>query len=178
MDKIEKHAKVSGSTRKKVDLNNPDFYFNREIGLIDFQRRVLAEAESEKYPLLERVKFLAYVYHNMDEFFMVRVGGLHMQNAAGVSDLSMDGKTPAEQLAEIRKAAIALYKDSQDCWHKRLQPALEEAGIQMLNYDQLAPKQKESVDSYYLETIFPTLTPLAFDPGHPFPHISNLSLNL
>ena len=178
MDKIEKSTKTSGPTRKKVNLNNPDFYINREIGLIDFQRRVLAEAESEKYPLLERVKFLAYVYHNMDEFFMVRVGGLHMQNAAGVSDLSIDGKTPAEQLAEIRKAATALYKDSQDCWQKRLQPALEKAGIQVLNYDQLAPKQKESVDSYYLETIFPTLTPLAFDPGHPFPHISNLSLNL
>ena len=94
-----------------INLLNPDFYINRELGLIDFQRRVLGEAESEKYPLLERVKFLAYVYHNMDEFFMVRVGGLHMQNAAGVSDLSIDGKTPAEQLAAIRKSSFALYKD-------------------------------------------------------------------
>ena len=76
----------------KIDLRSPEYYINRELGLIDFQRRVLVEAESEKYPLLERLKFLAYVYHNMDEFFMVRVGGLHMQNAAGVIDRSIDGK--------------------------------------------------------------------------------------
>ena len=174
---IPDSAKEPSST-PKINLRNPDYYINRELGLIDFQRRVLAEAESEKYPLLERVKFLAYVYHNMDEFFMVRVGGLHMQNAAGVSDLSIDGKTPAEQLAAIRKSSSALYKEAQICWKKRLHPALNENGIHIMNYDELNAKQKESADKYYLETIFPTLTPLAFDPGHPFPHISNLSLNL
>jgi polyphosphate kinase len=162
----------------KIDLRSPEYYINRELGLIDFQRRVLVEAESEKYPLLERLKFLAYVYHNMDEFFMVRVGGLHMQNAAGVVDLSIDGKTPAEQLAAIRKSASVLYKDALNCWKEQLLPSLKEEGIQILDYEDLNPKQKESVDNYYLETIFPTLTPLAFDPGHPFPHISNLSLNL
>lgn len=162
----------------RINLRDPDHYINRELGLIDFQRRVLVEAESEKYPLLERVKFLAYVYHNMDEFFMVRVGGLHMQNAAGVAELSIDGKTPAEQLAAIRKSSMTLYRDAQDCWQNKLDPALKEAGINILNYEELNDKQKDSVDKYYLETIFPTLTPLAFDPGHPFPHISNLSLNL
>jgi len=160
------------------NLNAPEYYINREISLIDFQERVLAEARSKKYPLLERVKFLAYVYHNLDEFFMVRVGGLHMQNAAGVSDLSIDGQTPAEQLALIRKSTDKLYSRAQDCWINEIKPALQEAGIQILQYGELNEKQKNSVDKYYLETVFPTLTPLAFDPGHPFPHISNLSLNL
>ena len=173
-----KQEPVAPPAKPNVNLNDPNYYINREIGLIDFQRRVLAEAQSEKYPILERIKFLAYVYHNMDEFFMVRVGGLHMQNAAGVAELSIDGLTPAEQLAAIRKAAVDLYTDSNKCWHEQLYPGLKKAGIHVLNYDELTIKQKETVDSYYLETIFPTLTPLAFDPGHPFPHISNLSLNL
>jgi len=160
------------------NLDDPELYINRELSLIDFQERVLSEAKIKKYPLLERVKFLAYVYHNLDEFFMVRVGGLHMQNAAGVSELSIDGKTPAEQLAQIRKSAEKLYASSQKCWKDEIEPALEESGIQILEYGELSEKQKNAVDSYYVETIFPTLTPLAFDPGHPFPHISNLSLNL
>ena len=161
-----------------LDLDSSDYYINREISLIDFQERVLTEARSKKYPLLERLKFLAYVFHNLDEFFMVRVGGLHMQNAAGVSDLSIDGQTPAEQLAQIRKSTEKLYSRAQDCWINEIKPALGGAGIQILQYNELNDKQKNSVDKYYLETIFPTLTPLAFDPGHPFPHISNLSLNL
>jgi polyphosphate kinase len=161
-----------------INLNDPAYYINRELGLIDFQARVLAEANSEKYPLLERVKFLAYVYHNLDEFFMVRVGGLHMQNAAGVLELSIDGLTPAEQIAQIRKNADALYTDAQACWHNEIHPLLTKSGIFVLNYQELREKQRIAVDNYYLDTIFPTLTPLAFDPGHPFPHISNLSLNL
>jgi polyphosphate kinase len=173
-DEIEK----TSSKNNGLNANDYKYYINREIGLIDFQRRVLAEAQTEKYKILERVKFLAYVYHNMDEFFMVRVGGLHMQNAAGVTELSIDGKTAAEQLAEIRKESEELFVDALDCWHHQLQPALENSGIYVLNYDQLSDKQKDSIDVYYQETIFPTLTPLAFDPGHPFPHISNLSLNL
>ncbi len=164
--------------KKPPNLDDPELYINRELSLIDFQERVLSEAKIKKYPLLERVKFLAYVYHNLDEFFMVRVGGLHMQNAAGVSELSIDGKTPAEQLAQIRKSAEKLYASSQKCWKDEIEPALEESGIQILEYNELNEKQKSAVDGYYVETIFPTLTPLAFDPGHPFPHISNLSLNL
>jgi len=162
----------------RKNVNHPKYYISRETGLIDFQRRVLAEAQSEKYKILERVKFLAYVYHNMDEFFMVRVGGLHMQNAAGVAELSLDGKTAAEQLAEIRKTSEYLLEDALHCWHDQLVPKLEDSGISVLDYDELTDKQKNSIDDYYQETIFPTLTPLAFDPGHPFPHISNLSLNL
>jgi polyphosphate kinase len=174
------NAKSGGArpTSIKIDLNDPQYYINRELGLIDFQRRVLAEAQSEKYPILERIKFLAYVYHNMDEFFMVRVGGLHMQNAAGVADVSIDGLTAADQLAAIRKSAESLFSDAQTCWTDQLYPELKSAGIHILNYEELTKKQQQTVDENYLQTIFPTLTPLAFDPGHPFPHISNLSLNL
>ncbi len=160
------------------DVSDPDNFINREISLIDFQRRVLAEAQLKKYPILERVKFLAYVFHNLDEFFMVRVGGLRMQHSAGVMELSMDGKSPAEQLALIRKKSEELYADAQNCWQTDIKPGLNNYGISILNYSELTDKQKESVDNYYQESIFPTLTPLAFDPGHPFPHISNLSLNL
>lgn len=176
IDQISENEPIT--EKPSPDLDDPKLYINRELGLIDFQDRVLNEAKTKKYPLLERVKFLAYVYHNLDEFFMVRVGGLHMQNAAGVSELSIDGKTPAEQLAQIRKSAEKLYSNAQACWTTEIEPALEESGIQILDYTELNEKQKTSVDKYYLETIFPTLTPLAFDPGHPFPHISNLSLNL
>lgn len=175
---VELTEEISAIEVVPPNLESHEYYINREISLIDFQERVLAEAKSQKYPLLERVKFLAYVFHNLDEFFMVRVGGLHMQNAAGVSDLSIDGQTPAEQLAQIRKSTDKLYTRAQDCWINEIKPALGEAGIQILRYSELNDKQKNSVDKYYLETIFPTLTPLAFDPGHPFPHISNLSLNL
>lgn len=164
--------------KPEIDLGNPEYYINRELGLIDFQSRVLAEAKSAKYPLLERVKFLGYVYHNLDEFFMVRVGGLHMQNAAGVTELSIDGLSPAEQIAQIRKKSEKLYKNAQSCWQNEIKPLLAKDGILVLNYDELIDKQQEAVDNYFLDIIFPTLTPLAFDPGHPFPHISNLSLNL
>ncbi len=161
-----------------VDLDSPEYFINREISLLDFQYRVLAEAQDEKYPLLERVQFLAYVYHNLDEFFMVRVGGLQMQNRAGILRLSVDGLTPADQLALVRKKAGKLFADAQNCWLEKIKPALDENGIHILEYGDLAQKQLEFTRNFFQESIFPTLTPLGFDPGHPFPHISNLSLNL
>jgi polyphosphate kinase len=160
------------------NLDNPINYINRELGLLEFQRRVLEEAQDEDNPLLERVKFLAIVGSNLDEFFMVRVGGLVMQNESGMTELSMDGLTPAEQLAGIRRMSKELMEESRITFHEALKPALEEAGIHILNYEELNEKQKETVDAYFKEVVFPVLTPLAFDPGHPFPHISNLSLNL
>jgi polyphosphate kinase len=160
------------------DLNDPSLYINRELGLLNFQRRVLDEAKDETNPLLERIKFLAIVGSNMDEFYMVRVGGLKMQVDAGVVDFSIDGQTPAEQLASIRKSAEDVLIEACNCWNEVLHPLLDEAGIHVLNYDELNEKQVESVQDYFDEVIFPVLTPLAFDPGHPFPHISNLSLNL
>lgn len=151
---------------------------NRELSLLEFQRRVLAEAQDENNPLLERVKFLAIFGSNMDEFFMVRVSGIRKQVDANMSDVSPDGMTPREQLAAIRKRALELYDEAQQTYQRKLLPALDKAGIHILPYRKLNPAQKERADSYFREVVFPVLTPLALDPGHPFPHISNLSLNL
>lgn len=160
------------------DLKDPQFYINRELSLLEFQRRVLHEAQDASNPLLERVKFLAILGSNLDEFFMVRVAGLKKQVDAGVIDRPPDGLTPAEQLATIRKVASQLMTDARECMRDQLLPRLNDAGIHLLNYDELDERQQETVKKYFDEVVFPVLTPLAFDPGHPFPHISNLSLNL
>jgi polyphosphate kinase len=160
------------------DFDRNDLYLNRELGLLAFQERVFGEAQDEKNPLLERVKFLGILGSNLDEFFMVRFGGLKMQHDAGVVDFSIDGQDPAEQLASIRKTAPALMIEARKLFHEILKPKLDKAGIHVLTYDELTQKQKGQVKDYFNEVIFPVLTPLAFDPGHPFPHISNLSLNL
>jgi polyphosphate kinase len=161
-----------------IDLDLPTLYLNRELGMLEFQRRVLEEAQDDRNPLLERVKFLAIVGLNLDEFFMVRVGGLKMQLEAGVLDLSVDGMTPAQQLVEIRKVVTKLMLEQRSCLQNDLIPRLREAGIYLLDFPELTNQQKNVANSYFQEVVFPVLTPLAFDPGHPFPHISNLSLNL
>ncbi len=171
-------TEVAETSQKKFNLGHSTYYINRELGMLAFQERVFAEARDKRHPILERSKFLAFVGSNLDEFFMVRVGGLKMQNEAGVLKLSIDGRTPAEQLAEIRKCASDLMKDVRNHLHNELLPELSENGVHILNYDELTVKQQAKADSYFNEIVFPVLTPLAFDPGHPFPHISNLSLNL
>jgi polyphosphate kinase len=160
------------------DLDDPELFINRELGLLDFQRRVLEEAQDDRNPLLERLMFLSFVGSNVDEFFMVRVAGLKRQVEKGVSDPGPDGMSSSEQLRAIRASVIRLYRGAHECWSKELVPALEQAGIRILNYADLSDEQRAFADSYFQETVFPTLTPLAFDPGRPFPHISNLSLNL
>jgi len=164
--------------KKSLNIGHPTYFINRELGMLAFQERVFEEVVDKKNPLLERVKFLSIVGSNLDEFFMVRVGGLKMQNEAGVTKLSIDGKTPAEQLAAIRKKTYKLMLELRKYLREELLPELDKAGIHILRYDQLNEKQKEHMDQYFHEIVFPVLTPLAFDPGHPFPHISNLSLNL
>ncbi|MFZ0532902.1 MAG: polyphosphate kinase 1 [Anaerolineales bacterium] len=159
-------------------LDSPKLFINRELSSLQFQHRVLEEAIDVSNPLLERVKFLAIVGSNLDEFFMVRVAGLTKQVDAGVVDLPPDGLPPAEQLAEIRKVASSFMKEASDYLRNGLLPSLKNAGIFLLDYKELNKQQKDSIETYYREVIFPVLTPLAFDPGHPFPHISNLSLNL
>jgi polyphosphate kinase len=161
-----------------TDLKDPQLYVNRELSLLEFQRRVLQEAQDNTNPLLERIKFLAIVSSNLDEFYMVRVAGLKKQVDAGVLDVPADGMTPAQQLAEIRKVAWQLMTESRECLRDELLPQLKQAGIHILDYEALSSKQKSGLGDYFEEVIFPVLTPLAFDPGHPFPHISNLSLNL
>lgn len=153
-------------------------YYNRELGLLKFQQRVFEEATDPDNPLLERVKFLAILGSNLDEFFMVRVGGLIMQQRAGIADLSIDGLNPAEQLVGIRKMAMDLLVKARTHWHQELKPALAAAGIHVLDLAELNEKQQGQVETYFKDTVFPVLTPQGVDPSHPFPHISNLSHNL
>src|SRR5215470_16776640 len=159
-------------------LDDPSLYLNRELSLLAFQRRVLEEAQDDSNPLLERVKFLSIVGSNLDEFFMVRVAGLKRQLESGASEVGPDGMSPAAQLEAIRTEVLELLGSAHRCIRRQLVPALERAGIHLMEYEQLTPQQKARADRYFTETVFPVLTPLAFDPGRPFPHISNLSLNL
>lgn len=152
-------------------------FINRELSTLAWFRRVLEEAQDERHPLLERVKFLSIVSSNLAEFFMVRVAGLKQQSDAGVVELSMDGLTPAQQLAAIRQVALQLMNDTRNCL-RDLIPQLDAVGIHVRDYDALTDSQKTYAKQYFDEMIFPVLTPLAYDPGRPFPHISNMSLNL
>jgi polyphosphate kinase len=161
-----------------VDLSSPALYINRELALLEFQRRVLEEAFDENTPLLERVKFLSIFGSNMDEFFMVRVSGIRKQVEARIMEVSPDGMTPPDQLAAIHKLSNELLSDAQRCYQRKLIPKLEKSGIHIIDYHKLSKAQKERASTYFKDLIYPVLTPLALDPGHPFPHISNLSLNL
>ena len=161
-----------------VDLTSPSLYLNRELSLLEFQRRVLEEAWDESKPLLERIKFLAIFGSNMDEFFMVRVSGIRKMVEARIMEISPDGMIPPDQLAAIRKLAQELLVEAQKCYQRKLLPQLDKAGIHLIDYHKLNKTQKERADTYFKEVVYPVLTPLALDPGHPFPHISNLSLNL
>lgn len=159
-------------------FTDPYLFINRELSLLDFQERVLSEAQDEKNPLLERVKFLAIFGSNMDEFFMVRVSGIRKLVESNVTEIAADGMTPREQLAAIRKRALELYKEAHQCYQRKLLPELEKTGIHILDYKKLNEAQRSRADTYFHDVVFPVLTPLALDPGHPFPHISNLSFNL
>ncbi|MBK8781063.1 MAG: polyphosphate kinase 1 [Anaerolineales bacterium] len=161
-----------------IDLASPSLYINRELSLLEFQRRVLEEAWDESNPLLERLKFLAIFGSNMDEFFMVRVSGIRKQVEAGIMDVSQDGMTPRDELAAIRKLSQELLHEAQQYLQRKILPKLDKVGVHVLEYSKLTAAQKEKADKYFKDVIYPVLTPLALDTGHPFPHISNLSLNL
>jgi polyphosphate kinase len=163
---------------KTIDLNDPSLYINRELSWLQFNRRVLEEALDERHPLMERVKFLSIFSNNLDEFFMIRVSGLRRQLEVGTLKTPPDGMTPVEQLAAIRRELLPDLARQLDCWHYDLLPKLRQAGISVLDYDDLKGRQRRLLRQYFEQEIFPVLTPLAFDPGHPFPHISNLSINL
>ena len=153
-------------------------YINRELSWIRFNRHVLDEARDETHPLLERVKFLAIFANNLDEFFMIRVSGLQRQLAKGVLKSPPDGMTPSQQLDGIRKMLVPELEMQYTVWHEEILPRLDEAGIHIHMYGSLHEAQKEAVHSFFVNEVFPVLTPLAFDSSHPFPFISNLSLNL
>ena len=161
-----------------IDLADRSYYINRELSMLAFQRRVLEEVRDERNPLIERVKFLSILGSNLGEFFMVRVAGLRQQVEAGVADLSADGMTPAEQLVACRELAHQLMREARDAWVSEILPQLAAAGVHIHDFDELDDAQRTAAVAYFNRSVFPVLTPLAFDPGRPFPHISNLSLNL
>jgi polyphosphate kinase len=157
----------------------PNRYLNRELSWLDFNERVLALAEETSTPLLERAKFLAIFAGNLDEFFMVRVAGLRRQLAAGLAmTRSSDGLTTSEQLARIRERVANLADRHARLFADQMLPALAAAGVRITRWDELSKPHRASLEATFSERIFPVLTPLAVDPGHPFPYISNLSLNL
>jgi polyphosphate kinase len=153
-------------------------YLNRELSWLEFNARVLHEAEDERTPLLERLKFLAIFASNLDEFYMVRVAGLRRQLAAGVLQASSDGLSPAEQLDLIADRVGALLARARHCLHDVLLPRLRGIGVRLLSVEELDDEERTKIAAFFDAQVFPVLTPLAVDPGHPFPYISNLSLSL
>src|SRR5580698_696292 len=160
------------------DLHDPALYLTRELSHLEFQRRVLEEARDARNPLLERVKFLSILGSNIDEFFMVRVAGLMQQIENKVQEPGMDGRLPAETLGAIRVEMGLLMNEAYAFYREELAPELAAANIRLLDLAELDTQQRATLDSMFLDKIFPILTPLAFDQGRPFPHISNLSFNV
>ena len=155
-----------------------DSFINRELSLLEFHRRVLEEALDETNPLLERLKFLSIFASNIDEFFMIRVSGLKEEIDENVTELSPDGLTPAEQLAEIRNHLMPMIDEQMRCLRENIIPQLAAEGIDIVTYESLTRREKQNLNKYFVEKVFPVLTPLAVDPTHPFPYISPMSLNI
>ncbi|MBW4491861.1 MAG: polyphosphate kinase 1 [Oscillatoria princeps RMCB-10] len=169
---------TTDTTATEINLSDPQYYFSRELSWLEFNYRVLHEALDPRTPLLERLKFLAIFSSNLDEFFMVRVAALKEQVEANVSKLSSDGRTPSEQLQAISQRLRPMVAQQHRHFEEILRPALADRGIHILEYMDLSQEQRLYLQRYFEEHLFPVLTPLAVDPGHPFPYISNLSLNL
>jgi polyphosphate kinase len=161
-----------------TNLDHPALYINRELSWLEFNQRVLRQAQEAYHPLLERVKFLGIVGTNLDEFFMVRMATLLKKYRAGIEDVSPDGMNTEEQLSAIRARALDMLSAITACWKDDIRPRLAADGIHLLEPDGYSPELKEHLAEYFRHDIQPVLTPLAFDPGHPFPYISNLSKNL
>lgn len=164
--------------KTEISIDDPMNYLNRELAMLKFHRRVLFEATNPANPLLERLRFLGIVGAILDEFFMVRVGSLTMSLNNRKDEFYFENMPPRQQLYAIRKEARKIMRDAQDYFFEVLKPELSKEGIDILGYDDLGKSQRSRVDAYFNKVIFPVLTPLAFDPGHPFPYISNLSYNL
>ncbi|MCC6334022.1 MAG: polyphosphate kinase 1 [Myxococcales bacterium] len=158
--------------------NDRHLFINRELSWLAFNERVLAEARNASLPLHERIKFLAITSGNLDEFFMVRVAGLKQQSQGGVAELPADGMLPAEQLAAIAELVHRMVGEQYEVWKRDLLPVLAANGIHLLSRDALSAEQRQAAKAYFQSSVFPALTPLAIDPGHPFPHLRNKSLNL
>ena len=166
------------SKQKPKSTPPPPAYFNRELSWLAFNRRVLEQAQNDRHPLLERVRFISICSNNLDEFFEIRVAGLIQQRDSGVTEPGPDGLDPRQQLRQIRIAVDALVADKYRCWHEQLMPALAREGILFKTARQLAPSELAWVRSYFREQVYPVLTPLAFDQSHPFPQLGNKELNV
>ncbi|NTV93428.1 MAG: polyphosphate kinase 1, partial [Chlorobiaceae bacterium] len=169
----------NGIAVEPPDLHHTAYYVNRELSWIDFNQRVLEEAlDQDAHPLLERVKFISIFSLNLDEYFMIRVAGIEDQYEAGIQDKTVDGLTPLEQLEQIRTRILLQLHQRNNCFYNDLIPSLAERGIEFVRFDDLSPEHQGALKTYFRQEIYPVLTPLAFDTGHPFPFMSNLSLNL
>lgn len=175
----DKAAALQRATALRVvaELKHPGYYLNRELTWLNFQHRVLHEAQDRRNPLLERVKFLAIVGSNLDEFHMKRIGGLKQQVGAEMSELTIDGRSPRQQIEECKEAVRSLSQEADETREKLLR-ALHKRGIRLVPYASLKGADQAWVRQHYLDNIFPLVTPQAIDPAHPFPFVSNLSLNL
>jgi polyphosphate kinase len=173
-----KRTVASKQVIKGVHPDSTEAYLNPHLSLLAFQRRVLEEAKDQSTPLLERVKFLSILGSNIDEFFMVRVAGLWQQIETRTTEISLDGRSPSEQLELIRHQVTNLTSEIYSLWRDELTPALRQAGVYILSLDELNAQQTTAIDDYFRRVVYPVLTPLAVDQGRPFPHISNLSLNI
>ncbi len=160
------------------ELSTSDIAYNRELSWLDFNWRVFTEATDDRNPLLERLKFIAITASNLDEFFRKRVGGLRRQKAAGIAHLHLPGWTPDRQLQLISRAVRPMVEQQAACLHDAILPALADHGVRIVDYTELDFEQQQQLRAYYLREVYPILTPLAVDPGHPFPFLSNLSLSL
>ncbi|MGD8354811.1 MAG: RNA degradosome polyphosphate kinase [Methyloceanibacter sp.] len=161
----------------RIAAYGPSRYFNRELSWLNFNKRVMEEAENERHPLLERLRFLSISANNLDEFYMVRVAGLRAQMVAGIETPSQDGLTPAQQLDRINRSVAELTAHQQENW-VNLEALLGEAGIHVLSADQLTIEERNWLEDHFLNLIFPVLTPIAVDPAHPFPFIPNFGFTL
>jgi polyphosphate kinase len=170
---------ISAPAVSALDLRDPSLYINRELSWLEFNRRVLREALDPRIPLLERLKFLAIFSSNLDEFYQVRVAGLKRQAAAGIVERTADGMTPEAQLHAISGTVREQVRQHRECLHDDLLPQLARHGLVLhASTSELSREELQRLDSYFHANVFPVLTPLAVDPGHPFPYISNLSLSL
>ena len=175
---MSKSKKTEPKITKDINLKDPQYYLSRELSWLEFNRRVLAEALDSRTPLLERLKFLAIFSSNLDEFFMVRVAGIKRQIEAQVNKVTPDGRTPQQQLNAIHERLLPMVTEQHQYFEQKIKLELAQNGIHLLSYIDLNQEQRTYLQRYFEEGIFPVLTPLAIDRSHPFPYLSNLSLNL
>ena len=172
---LDRPAERRAAGDPSIAPDSPDRFINRELSWLDFNHRVVEEAENPRHPLLERLRFVSISASNLDEFYSVRVAGLIGQAKAGVTAVSPDGRTPAQQLAEIKLRAESLLAEQQRVW-RELRGLLREAGIEVCEPEELSADDVKWLDAWFMERVFPVLTPLAIDPAHPFPFIPNMGL--